>query len=63
MQFIAQSYGTYIRILYTIEMKVDARKKNVAIEHEIRPFSNQGTRGIGRLWTLRTKFNAILEIV
>jgi len=42
---------------------LDARYKNVAIENGIKPFSNQGTRGTARLWTLRSKFNAILEIV
>ena len=42
---------------------MDARYKNVAIEKDIRPFPNQGTRGTTRLWTLHSKFNAILEMV
>ena len=41
----------------------DAHYKNVAIENGIRPFPNQGTRGTARLWILRSKFNAILEMV
>ena len=40
-----------------------ARYKNIAIENGIRPFSIQGTRGTARLWTLCSKFNAILEMV
>ena len=42
---------------------MDACYKNVAIENGIRPFSIQGTRGTARLWILRSKFNAILEMV
>ena len=43
--------------------RLDARYKNVAIENGIRPFPNQGTRGMARLWTLHSKFNAIPEMV
>ena len=35
----------------------------IATENGIRPFPNQGTRGTARLWTLRSKFNTIFEMV
>ena len=41
---------------------MDARYKIVTIENGIRPFPSQGTPGTARLWTLRSKFNAILEM-
>ena len=42
---------------------MDARYKIIAIENGIRPFLNEGTRGTARLWIMRSKFNAILEMV
>jgi len=42
---------------------LDACYKNVVTEHGLKSFPNQGTRGTAILWTLRSKFNAILEIV
>ena len=42
---------------------MDVHYKNIAIEHGIRPFPNQVTRGTASLWILRSKFNAILEMV
>ena len=41
---------------------MDARYKNITNENDIRPF-NQDTRGTARLWTLRSKFNTIIEMV
>ena len=37
--------------------------KNVGIEHGMKSCPNQGMRETVRLWTLRSKFNAILEMV
>ena len=42
---------------------MDVRYKNIVIENGFRHFPNQGTRGTARLWTLRSKFNTILEMV
>ena len=42
---------------------MDARCKNIAIKNGIRSFPIQGTRGTARLWTLRSKFIVILEMV
>ena len=55
---------THILESYILQRwRLDARHKNVAIEYGIRHFLNQGTRGTARLWIMRTKFNAILEMV
>ena len=55
---------THIPESYILQTwRLNARYKNVAIENGIRPFPNQGTRGAARLWTLCSKFNAIVEIV
>ena len=37
--------------------------KNVAIENGMKPFPSQGTPRTARLWTIRSKFNAILDMV
>ena len=60
---MAQSRYIYTRILILQRWRFDARHKNVTIENGIRPFPSQGTRGTTRLWTLRFKFNTILEMV
>ena len=58
------NYVTHIQESYILQRRrLDARYKNVAIEHEIKPFPNQSTQGTAILWTLRIKFNAILEMV
>ena len=53
----------YRNHIYFQRWRLDARYKNVAIENGIRPFPNQGNRGTARLWTLRSKFNVILEMI
>jgi len=60
---VAQSRYTYTRIIYTSEIEVGCSLQNVATENGIRPFPSLGTLGTAILWTLRSKFNAILEIV
>jgi len=42
---------------------LDARYKNVIIEHGIKSYLNQGMRGTVSLWTLRSKLYAILKMV
>ena len=57
-----RNHVTHISESYILQRwRLDACYKNVAIENDIRPFSNQGTWGMARLWTLRSKFNAILN--
>ena len=63
MYFVAQSHCTYTKTYILQRWRLDTRYQNVAIENSIRPFPIQGTRGTARLWTLRSKFNAILEMV
>ena len=59
-----RNHVTHIPESYILQRwRLDARYKNVAIENGIRPFPSQCTPGTARLWTLRSKFNAILEMV